>query len=72
METVACCRGILSVIIFLLPPLYGEGYEIVNSSLRGDVPALFNGTLYENWQHNFLLVVLAFVLIIVLRPLQLP
>ncbi|MEX0980756.1 MAG: chloride channel protein [Bacteroidales bacterium] len=61
--------GILSVIIFLLPPLYGEGYEIVNSSLRGDVPALFNGSLYENWQHNFLLVVLAFVLIIVFKAI---
>jgi chloride channel protein, CIC family len=61
--------GLLSVIIFLLPPLYGEGYEIVNSSLRGDVPALFNGSLYENWQHNFFLVVLAFVLIILFKAI---
>lgn len=59
--------GILSVIIFLLPPLYGEGYEIVNSSLRGDVSQLFNGTIYESWQNNIFLIVLAFVLIILLK-----
>jgi chloride channel protein, CIC family len=59
--------GILSVIIFLLPPLYGEGYEVVNSSLRGDVSHLFNGTLYESWQNNIFLIVLAFVLIVLVK-----
>ncbi len=59
--------GLLSVIIFLLPPLYGEGYEVVNSSLRGDVFQLFNGTLYESWQNNIFLIVLAFVLIILIK-----
>ncbi len=61
--------GILSVIIFLLPPLYGEGYEIVNSSLRGDIQALFEGSLYENWQSSFFLILLAFILIIVFKAI---
>lgn len=56
--------GLLGIIIFLLPPLYGEGYELINQSLAGDFSHLFQGTLYENWQDKFLLVILAFLLII--------
>jgi chloride channel protein, CIC family len=56
--------GLLGVLIFLLPPLYGEGYELINHSLAGDFSQLFKGTLYENWQGSFLLVVLVFMLII--------
>ncbi|MEX0987825.1 MAG: chloride channel protein [Bacteroidales bacterium] len=56
--------GLLSVIIFLFPSLYGEGYEIVNQSLTGDVAHLFKGTLYNNWQNSFILKVLALILII--------
>jgi len=29
--------GLLGAIILLLPPLYGEGYEIVNQGLKGDI-----------------------------------
>jgi len=56
--------GLLGAIILLLPPLYGEGYEIVNQGLKGDIAQLFAGTLYESWQDNFVLVVLVFILII--------
>lgn len=56
--------GLLSVIIFLLPPLYGEGYEIVNQSLKGDFSQLFQGALYENWENSFLMLVISFLLII--------
>ncbi len=56
--------GLLGAIILLLPPLYGEGYEIVNLSLVGDYSQLFTGTFYESWQGSFILIVLAFLLII--------
>lgn len=56
--------GILSLIIFLLPPLFGEGYEIVNHSLKGDFTEIFSGAMYENWQNSFLLMVVVFLLII--------
>ncbi|MCF8226525.1 MAG: chloride channel protein [Bacteroidales bacterium] len=59
--------GLLSLIIFLLPPLYGEGYEIVNQSLKGDFTHLFNGTIFENWQSSFILVMLVLMLIIGLK-----
>lgn len=35
------CAGILSVLIFLLPPLYGEGYDTINTLLSG---AMMSGT----------------------------
>jgi CIC family chloride channel protein len=56
--------GLLGAVIFLLPPLYGEGYEIINGSLQGNVNNLFNGTLYENWKNSFVLLVLGMLLII--------
>jgi chloride channel protein, CIC family len=56
--------GLLSVIILLLPPLYGEGYEVVNSVLNGSTSHLFEGSLYESWEGNFYLLVLALILII--------
>lgn len=56
--------GLLGAIIFLLPPLYGEGYEVINGSLQGDIPHLFTGTLYENWKNNFILMAFALLLII--------
>lgn len=59
--------GLLSVIIFLLPPLYGEGYEIVNQSLQGDYSPLFKGTMYENWENSIILVVVILLLIIAFK-----
>jgi CIC family chloride channel protein len=59
--------GLLSVIILLLPPLYGEGYEVVNSILAGDFSVLFNGSVYENWQNSFFLLILGFIMIIGLK-----
>lgn len=55
---------LLGIIILFLPPLYGEGYEIINLSLKGDFTALFEGTFYEDWQNSFFLVLIGFVLII--------
>lgn len=41
--------AILSVLIFLFPSLYGEGYEFINSLLGGDVNSLFErGIFYSH------------------------
>lgn len=36
----------LAVLIFLLPPLYGEGYEAINQLLEGDPSAIVDGTFF--------------------------
>jgi CIC family chloride channel protein len=56
--------GILGVIILFLPPLYGEGYEVVNEGLRGAYLHLFEGTFFENWGETFALTFVYLLLII--------
>ncbi len=39
---------ILSTLIFIFPPLYGEGYHVMNIMLEGDLTSIFDGSiLYE-------------------------
>ncbi len=42
----------LGLLIFLLPGLYGEGYEVINSCLAGNIDYLFNNSLYYEWRHS--------------------
>jgi CIC family chloride channel protein len=56
--------GILGVIIFFFPPLYGEGYEVVNEGLRGEYLHLFEGTFFQGWSHTFALTFLYLVMVI--------
>lgn len=59
--------GILGVIIFLFPPLYGEGYDVVNLELRGEYLHLFDNTFFEGWGQSFGLMVLYILLIIFIK-----
>jgi CIC family chloride channel protein len=56
--------GILGIIIFFLPPLYGEGYDVVNLELRGEYLHLFENTFFEGWGQSFALVA-AYILLII-------
>lgn len=37
---------ILAILIFVFPPLYGEGYGAINNLLIGDVSGIVNGTFF--------------------------
>ena len=60
---------ILGVLIFLLPSLYGEGYESTNSALNGGVGHLFDNSLFSgqsqqiSWVLGLLLLVVIFKVI---------
>jgi CIC family chloride channel protein len=42
-----CIGGaILALLIFLFPPLYGEGYDTINRLLDGDTSSLLDGTFF--------------------------
>lgn len=43
---------ILSVLIYLLPPLYGEGYGPINLLLNGDVSEIFDNSAFYNHRHE--------------------
>ena len=37
---------ILAGLIFLFPPLYGEGYDVITSMINGDAGSVLNGSLF--------------------------
>jgi len=56
---------ITSVLVFLFPPLYGEGYETLNILLKGEGMKLFEGSFFYPAGGNFFLL-LAFLLMILI------
>ncbi len=57
--------ALLGLMIFLFPPLFGEGYTIINSLLTGDVSVLQHGSLFEKTSSPYVLlgIVLAIILV---------
>lgn len=58
---------ILSLLIFLLPPLYGEGYDSINSLLNLDYTRLLENSLFYEYRYNVYFVIGYFVLIVLLK-----
>ena len=48
----------LSILIFLMPPLYGEGYEGITRLINGDVTGIFNNSLFYGFRNNTIAVLL--------------
>jgi len=61
--------GLLGLLIFLLPSLYGEGYEAVNGALKGDISFIFDNGLFYNYQDNVLIGLLLLTSIIVFKAM---
>jgi CIC family chloride channel protein len=59
----ACVLGIL---IYLFPPLWGEGYNSINDLFNNNGAGLFNNSLFEEWKDNpyVILMVLAGILLL--------
>lgn len=58
---------ILGILIFLVPSLYGEGYNAISSCLHGDYSYLFNNTFYYELQNNTTFIIIIFITIILLK-----
>ena len=56
---------IMAGLIFILPPLYGEGYEAINQLLEGDYSGIVDGTFFYFDRENVWLI-LGFIAAIVL------
>jgi len=50
--------GILGILIFIFPPLYGEGYDTIMLFLRGDEQQVFTNTVFGDFRNNYLLIFL--------------
>ena len=58
---------VLSLLIFLLPPLYGEGYDTIGSLLGNHYTQMLDGSLFYDMRSNFGGVVVFMVLIILFK-----
>lgn len=43
---------ILSTLIFLFPPLYGEGYNVMNMMLEGNLTKIFDGSVFYEYRND--------------------
>lgn len=58
---------IIGLLIFLFPPLYGEGYASIKSLLKGDVDKLFENSLFFSIKENYIVFVGFFIALILLK-----
>ena len=59
--------AILGVLLFFLPSLYGEGYDVVSSSLRGDYSELFKNSMFYEYREHSIAIILMFLAVIFLK-----
>lgn len=57
----------LGVLIFFLPSLYGEGYEAINSCLRGDYSYVFDNSMFFSYKDNAIVVLILILFIVLLK-----
>jgi|APSaa5957512576_1039674.scaffolds.fasta_scaffold00991_3 chloride channel protein, CIC family len=57
----------LGVLIFFFPSLFGEGYEEINSCLKGDYSYLFDHSLYYSFRDNIFAIIILLTAIILFK-----
>jgi len=57
----------LGAILFFFPALYGEGYEVINACLKGNVDYVFDGTIYQEATNSFLLLIFFLTGLIIMK-----
>ena len=55
---------LLGALIFLIPPLYGEGYETINSLLNGDASHIFDKSIVADFDDNIFVLLGALLLMV--------
>ncbi|MCM1110696.1 MAG: chloride channel protein [Clostridium sp.] len=59
--------SILSTLIFLLPPLYGEGYGAIVDLLGGNTEGIVNGSMFYKDRHEVWFIVIFILFIIAMK-----
>jgi CIC family chloride channel protein len=49
---------LLGLLVFLIPPLFGEGYETINNVLKGNILAVVENNIFNSISDNILLIIL--------------
>ncbi len=58
---------ITSLLVFLFPPLFGEGYETLNNLLDGNGLKLLDGSIFASMGNNYFLLLLFLVFILIFK-----
>lgn len=58
----------LGLLVFLIPSLYGEGYNVINQCLAGNFDYLFDNTFYSGFSGSIVATIGFFLLVIFLKP----
>ncbi|GHS95970.1 chloride channel protein [Bacteroidia bacterium] len=63
------CLGaaLLSILIFLLPPLYGEGYDTIGYLISNSYDNLLDGSLFYNLKDNYWGIIIFLLIIVLLK-----
>lgn len=59
--------SILATLIFIFPPLYGEGYTTIIELLSGNVSSIVDGSLFYNEGHEVWFILLFIAMIILMK-----
>jgi chloride channel protein, CIC family len=59
--------AITSLLVFLFPPLYGEGYETLKNLLNGNGMNLLDGSIFTSIGNNYFLILIFLVLILIFK-----
>lgn len=57
----------LGMLIFIFPPLYGEGYEVLHALLDGNSSVVFENSFFYTLQDNYWLLLVALALLIAVK-----
>jgi len=58
---------ITSLLVFLFPPLFGEGYETLNNLLNGNGMKVLDGSIFSSMESNYFLLLLFLILILIFK-----
>lgn len=61
--------GILGILIFLFPPLFGEGYSALRNLLNEDTKTLFNNSIFYSYRDSTWMLVAVLIAIIFLKAI---
>jgi CIC family chloride channel protein len=61
------CGGLLGLLLFLFPALYGEGYDFINMAMRGDSSFLFQYSIFAKFERSFVLSCILFLCLIFIK-----
>ncbi len=59
--------GLLGVLVYFIPPLFGEGYEIINNILRGDLAEITINNFFNSVTDNIWVIIALLVGLVVFK-----